>query len=206
MPSRGRVTPYMLAWMCVLLLFAGGVWWAVEHAPTAPIDPDKFTSKASVTNEESSATIDETLGATDIVTKDAAWTVNGDDGKITLVASVQDGVKQRSNYSISNGRLTFLLKSKQTGTDKEQLVINLANATYSKEAGLVHVKGTLKGDIAAGGHHFLAEEMSWDQSQKLVTTKEISYRGPGISVTGKDMSINLETGEVRFAGPVDVGI
>lgn len=202
---RGRVTPYMLLWCGVLLLFAGGVWWAVQHAPTRPIDPDDFTSKASV-HSDRAATIDETLSATDIETKNAEWTVNGDDGKITLIASVDEGVKKRSQYSITNGKLTFLLKSKQTGAQKEQVVIDLANAVYKKEEGLVTVRGTLHGSISAGGHEFLAKEMNWNQSQHKVTTKEISYRGPGVDVSGKEMSIDLETGEVRFDGPVDVGI
>jgi hypothetical protein len=196
----------MLAWSGVLLLFVGFVWWAIEKAPTKPIDPGDFTSKASVQGSQPEATIDQTLSATDIETKNAKWTVNGDDGKITLVASVAEGVKSRSQYSITDGTLTFLLRSKQTGAQKEQVVINLANAEYRKEEGLVTVRGTLHGTISAGGHQFLAEEMSWNQSRHEVTTRQISYRGPGVDVNGKQMSINLETGEVRFDGPVDVGI
>jgi hypothetical protein len=205
MRRAGRVTPYMLVWVSILLLFSGGVWFVVEHAPVGAIKPNEFTSKAT-TQQGSSGTIDETLSATDIQTKDATWTVNGDSGKITLIAHVDEGLKRRGSYGISNGKLTFLLRSRQTGKDKETLVLRIANATYSKEQGVVKVQGTLYGTISEGGHSFLAKEMKWDQAQDLVETAEISYSGPGVAVSGKQMSIDLNTGVVRFDGPVDVGI
>jgi len=206
MARAGRITTYMLVWTSLLLLFAAGVWWMVEHAPIGAIKPAEFTSKAAQQDSQSAATIDQTLSATDIQTKNATWTVNGDKGKVTLVANIQQGIKRKSFYSIDGGTITFLLKNKQTGTDQQQLVLTLANATYSKEAGLVKVRGTLHGNITAGGHEFLAEELSWDQSQHHVIANEISYSAPGVAVSGKQMSIDLETGEVRFNGPVDVGI
>jgi hypothetical protein len=206
MAPTGRSSAYVLVWATVLLLFAVGVWWAVESAPTRKIDQQDFNVRTSAQGEQPSASINETLSGTDIVTEDAKLTVNGDDGKITMVIEVDSGVKRRSFYNITDGKLTFLLRSKQTGTDKETVVIRLANATYSKEAGLVTVRGTLMGQIAEGGHSFLAKEMSWDQGLMRVSTKEIQYRGPGVDVSGKEMSIDLETGEVRFNGTVDVGI
>jgi hypothetical protein len=206
MRRSGRTTTYTLLWTLLLLLFLGGVWWGVDHAPVRSLTSNEFSSKATTQQNQQAPSIDESLSATDIDLKQGKLTVNGDDGRITMVASIAEGVKKRNLYSINNGRMTFLLKSKRTGAEKETLVLQLNNATYTREAGLVKVRGTLIGQIAEGGHYFKAEELSWDQSEQRVSTKEISYRGPGIDVSGKQMSIDLETGEVRFDGPVDVGI
>ena len=69
-----------------------------------------------------------------------------------------------------------------------------------------YMPATLLGYIAQGGQYFRASQLVWDQSSQSVTTSEVRYVGPSVEVTGEKMHVNLATGQVRFDGPVEVGI
>ena len=169
-------------------------------SPAEKVSPEQLASKTRAPEDAPAATIDESLSATDLTVRHSEFTVNNKDGTLSMKMVIEEGTKRRGLYGIREGSLQFTLSEKST------LLIGLNNATYSREAGVVRVKGTLIGRIAEGGHYFKAEELSWDELEKRVSTKEVRYIGPGIDVTGKKMSIDMRTGEVTFDGPVDVGI
>lgn len=206
MPRPGRISAYSLAWAMLLVLFAAAIWWAVSNAPGRRLRPEEVAGARRVPEQAPAASIDESLSATDIFVKGTEWTETGKDGKVTMRVRFEEATKQRGLYAIREGTLRFSLRNKETGEDKDTLVITLSNASYSAEAGLIRVKGTLLGQVAQGGHFFKAEELSWDQGEMRVRTRQVQYRGPSIDVSGRGMSVNLENGEVRFDGEVEVGI
>jgi hypothetical protein len=190
----------------VLLLFAAAIAWVVNNSPGRRLAPEELASATRSSDQGSGASIDESLGATDIYVKGTEWSETGEDGKVTMRLRFEEATKQRSLYTIREGSLRFSLRNHKTGEEKDTLVVTLSNASYSAEAGLIRVKGTLLGEVSQGGHYFKADELSWDQGEMQVRTKAVQYTGPSIQVTGQGMSVNLENGEVRFDGPVDVGI
>ncbi|MDQ3023671.1 MAG: hypothetical protein M3R04_04680 [bacterium] len=132
MAETGRISSYTLIWTTIFLLLGGGIWWLVHNAPSDKIDPTTLTSNR--TPEKPVATIDESLGATDISIKGLDLTVKGADGKMSM------------------------------------------------------------------------QVVSWDESEMRISTKEVSYVGPNLEVSGKQMTIDMKTAEVTFDGPVVVGI
>lgn len=199
MPRPGRVHFYNLLWIALGCMFFGGIWWLIHHAPAAVIDPAALTSNR--TPDAPAATVDESLGATDLALKGLSFSVTGgEDGRLKMELEAKEANKLRSLYTIREGSMQFFIN------DKNTLILGLNNASYSREAGVVRVSGTLIGRIAEGGQYFKAEELSWDESQMKVSTKEVQYVGPNLEVSGRQMSIDMRTGEVAFDGPVEVGI
>jgi hypothetical protein len=199
MPRPGRVHLYSLLISVLGIATLGGVWWLVHNAPAPIIEPASLSSNRAP--DAPAATIDESLGATDLALKGLSFSVTGgDDGRMKMELEAKEANKLRSLYTIHEGSMQFFINEKNT------LVIGLNNASYSREAGVVRVSGTLIGRIAEGGQYFKAEELSWDEAQMKVSTKEVQYVGPNLEVSGRQMSIDMRTGEVSFDGPVDVGI
>jgi hypothetical protein len=198
--GRRRVTGYAVAWTGLAAGFVVGLWLLLTRLPAEQLRPGELEPLTRVPNERSGPTIDDELSATDLTLGDAELTVSSSDGKLRMRVLIHTGRKERGLYTIEEGALQFSLG------DKETLLLRLNNATYQREAGVARVRGTLVGYIAEGGQYFKAEELAWDRSSSSVTTEEVRYVGPSLEVTGERMRVNLETGVVKFEGPVEVGI
>src|SRR5687768_17037683 len=114
MSRAGKITAYSLAWGAVLLLFAAAVWWVTKLAPGRPLSPEEIAGGARPSDRAPAASIDESLGATDIYIKGAQWTETGKNGKVTMRVRAEEATKLRGQYSIREGSLRFTLKDQAT--------------------------------------------------------------------------------------------
>jgi len=201
-----RISRYAAVWILAIAAFGGAVWWLITSAPGPRITSSQLSSNPRAQASTPAASIDERLSATNVKIRKSEFTVNSEDGSVKLRVLAAEGSKQRDVYNIRDGALEFSLSKDGAANKQNVVVVHINNATYSSSAGVVHVRGSLVGRIAAGGHTFSADELSWDEGQKKVTTSEVRYVGPNLDVSGKRMSVDLETGTVSFDGPVEVGI
>jgi len=202
---RRFLSGYRVFWLAFLALLAGSLYYGLFIRESADILPP--IDIAQVQMEEPGGqtskpgeNLDEQAQDLRVDLEEAEITLSSGDGKLKMRIWADKGERDGQNYSITEGALQFALESRDT------LILKVSDATYRRSESLALVEGELTGYIVGSQQYFSASSIIWDPRGKSVSATRVTYSSPHLEVTGDEMSMNLETGEVRFAGPVEAGI
>lgn len=200
---RPRSILLAAAWGTILLALGAGVYYAL-FAPGAGRDLPEIPPEAMQSSEFADApkeqSVDEQARGLKVGLEEAQITLSSGDGKLKMRMWATDGQKDGATYRVNDGVLLFALEN------QDSLILKVSDAEYRVEQDIAYVKGTLTGYLVGSQQFFSAAELAWDQQDKSVTARKVTYTGPHVEVSGEEMQVDMATGEVRFRGPVDAGI
>ena len=204
---RGILNSYRIAWIVVILLFGTAIWWfalrspeARRHAGSVSSEQVKLLRDTELEPEETKPGSLEDSAPKDIQVDNADVVIVGQEGDVEMRLWVKTGTRDGSTFKLIEGTMQFLLKDKRT------LLLRITDGSFASEEGRVRVEGSITGNVDGTSQYFEARQLVWSEHSNQVETHSVRYIGPYVDVTGDNMIIDVETGQVFFDGPVTAGI
>ena len=212
---KGLLNPYRLFWLILVALFGCFMWWWLFLKPQNPvftnITPEEVQRDDLDNLSPPAQSIDERAGPMSLDVSKANMTISSTNGELEMRVWADKATKDADVTTIKHGALEFILK------DRGTLLLEVSDTVLrmdNKEGKVADItaSGNLIGQLlprdrnVQGSQYFSAEELSWDRATTVIVAKRVRYIGPGVQVDGQQMSIDLDTSEVKFEGPVKAGI
>lgn len=200
---RRYFSPNRLRWLAIILLLGCAVWYGLFLLPSNMRRiklAEVQTNEPGAQTSEPEKSIDEQAEGMRMNVNNAQITMSSGDGQMKMRMWAESGDKNGDVYGIDQGALQFALESRDT------LILKVTDGKFTQKKESAQVEGTLIGYIVGSQQFFSASTLTWDPNGRLVTATRVTFSSPHMEVTGDRMTINLETGEVRFEGPVEAGI
>jgi len=205
MLRQGRfITVYRLTWLALVAVFCFAVWLLLYVMPASPKFSEVRLAQMKLIGQDPSLTpeqsIEEQAGPLQLEATGWELSLSNHEGDLLMRIWARKAVKEGDRFSIDEGALQFVTEGRNV------LLMRVTDATYQREKDVARVSGTLVGEVTGTYQYFSATELAWDQGTNVVTTSSVRYVGPRIEVRGEEMSVDLRTGNVSFAGPVEAGV
>ncbi len=208
--NTGLLNSYRVIWIMLILLFGGLIWWFALRSPEALKVASEFDASqikrpapeqsAAQEDADAKATTFEDTAPKEIVLDNADFSITGQSGNVEMKLWVKTGTRDGNEFKLKEGTLQFQMKNHST------LLLNVTDGLFASGENSVQVEGSITGQIYGTEQFFEAKRLIWQQDSNCIQTESVRYIGPFVDVTALGMQFDVESGEVKFDGPVTAGI
>ncbi len=190
--------------MFIMAVFCAFIWWMLFVKPANPIftevDPGAVKINSIDDDPIEIADINKRMGDVGVQVGGVDFSLSSRDGELILRLWAKEGGKVGNTFTLEEGVILFSLP------EHDALLLKLSDSKFTSEIGTVEISGTITGEVLGTGQFFQAQELHWRLDEQQITANKVVYRGPNIDVSGEQMNLNLETGEISFEGLVEAGV
>ena len=198
--GAGLVTRYRITWLMLLVLAIAVTLLLIFGRSVTPVASTDVKPSIITKNQPEQQYEEEPFADLIVNMTELELSLSSSDGALKVRIWARQAEKNQAGYAIADGVLQFAMEERST------LLLRVQNAEFAMATGEVAVSGSLVGHITGSSLFFETQELIWRQDENRINTAKVTYRAPNIEVTGERMTLDLETGVVRFEGAVEAGV
>jgi hypothetical protein len=198
--GAGFITRYRITWLLMLAAVVAVTLVLVFSRSVPPVSIEDVKPSVYRANKPEPEYQEERFADLIIDMNELEISLSSSDGSLKVRIWAREAVKNQAGYAIADGVLQFAMEERST------LLLRVQDAVFTLATGEVNVSGSLVGHVTGSDQYFEAQKLSWFQDESLIHTDKVTYRAPSIDVSGERMTLDLETGVVRFEGAVKAGV